>query len=286
VSQKIAVVGAEGFIGSRVVSHLIGRGLNVSIFTRSRQLLLDPNDTETRNSEITDILWLASDLTPIAAEKFPELVEQEFQNFKNLLRNLEEFLPNVNLIYPSSGGTIYSQSTCPTSESQPVLGFNSYGQFKLRIEEELRNSRISFTVLRIANVYGPNQPTGRGQGVIAEWMQSFINGVGPNVFGDLSNSRDFVHIDDVARAFERALAYQNLNCPINIGSGESVRLDEILGQLRALSRKNLDYLVYPSRGIDRPTTLLDISRASELINWKPQIRVEDGIRDWWEKLQS
>jgi len=286
VSQKIAVVGAGGFIGSRVVSHSNSCGLNVSIFTRSRQFLSDPNNTETRNSEITDILWLASDLTPITAEKFPELVDQEFQNFKNLLRNLEEFLPNANLIYPSSGGTIYSKSSGPTSESHPVLGFNRYGQFKLRIEEELRNSRISFTVLRIANVYGPNQPTGRGQGVIAEWMQSFINGVGPNVFGDLSNSRDFVHIDDLARAFERALSYRNLNCPINIGSGESVRLDEILGLLRELSRKNIDYLVHPSRGIDRPRTLLDISRASELINWKPQIKAEDGIRDWWEKLQS
>ena len=286
MSQKIAVVGAQGFIGSRVVNHLIGCGLNVLLFTRSRQFLPDPNDTETRYSEITDILWLASDLTPIAAEKFPELVDQEFQNFKNLLRNLEESIPNANLIYPSSGGTIYCQSTGPTSESHPVLGFNRYGQFKLQIEEELRNSRISFTVLRIANVYGPNQPTGRDQGVIAEWMQSFINGVGPNVFGDLSNSRDFVHIDDLARAFERALSYRNLNCPINIGSGESVRLDEILGLLRELSRKNIDYLVHPSRGIDRPRTLLDISRASELINWKPQIKAEDGIRDWWEKLQS
>jgi len=286
VSQKIAVVGADGFIGSRVVSQLIGSGLNVSIFTRSRQFLPDPNDTKTRNSEITDILWLASDLTPIAAEKFPELVDQEFQNFKNLLRNLEEFLPNVNLIYPSSGGTIYSQSTGPTSESHPVLGFNRYGQFKLQIEEELKNSRISFTVLRIANVYGPNQPTGRGQGVIAEWMQSFINGVDPPVFGDLSYSRDFIHIDDVARAFEHALAYRNLNCPINIGSGESVRLDEILGMLRELSGRNLDFMLHPSRGIDRPRTLLDISRASELINWKPQIKAEVGIRDWWEKLQS
>ena len=286
MSQKIAVVGAQGFIGSRVVNHLIGCGLNVLLFTRSRQFLPDPNDTETRYSEITDILWLASDLTPIAAEKFPELVDQEFQNFKNLLRNLEESIPNANLIYPSSGGTIYCQSTGPTSESHPVLGFNRYGQFKLQIEEELRNSRISFTVLRIANVYGPNQPTGRGQGVIAEWMQSFISGVDPTVFGDLSYSRDFVHIDDVARAFEHALAYRNLNCPINIGSGESVRLDEILGMLRELSGRNLDFMLHPSRGIDRPRTLLDISRASELINWKPQIKAGDGIKDWWGKLQS
>lgn len=285
-NQKIAVVGADGFIGSNLLMHLRRCRFDVLSHSRHDPFPNRPELITDSFSSLTDVIWLASNLTPLRAEKSSESVEHEIEEFRSLIKFMEQNLPDVNLIYPSSAGAIYLSRESPSAENDPVKGFNRYGEFKLRIEELLQDSKLSFTILRISNAYGPSQPTGREQGVIAEWVESFAKNVSPVVFGDLSNSRDFVHIDDVVVAFERALLHRNLNCPINIGSGVSISLRKILDILSMVSGTKLDLCISAPREIDRANTSLDITRARTILQWTPTISIEVGIEDWLKPLMN
>lgn len=173
---------------------------------------------------------------------------------------------------------MYVDSDSAHLEDESVSGVNEYGRLKVRAENILRQSNAKFVFLRLANIYGEGQPVGRSQGVISEWLHSLKTQRRPIIYGSPHSQRDFVHVSDVARAFINVLECPHINLTINIGSGTSTSLSELMKIFENSLGKPINWNFQPLRIIDRLRFLLDIQLASELLGWVPGVNLEEGIR--------
>jgi UDP-glucose 4-epimerase len=275
--QKIAVVGAAGFIGRNLTSYLKVKGLSLNLFYRSDPIIENGN-LKPDFSNADAVIWCASQVTPISAELHPDLVEAEVESWKELLRILKlSGKIDFKLIYLSSAGCTYTSVENSYSEDDPANGTNEYGLLKLKIEKLLIESGLNYLILRIANVYGPNQPIGRGQGVIAEWINS-INCKEPiKIFGDLDSFRDYVFIDDLIEVIRLCLDLNITNQIINIGSGQRTTLRELLQVISSITKQKVEYLQFGSRKVDRTGYVLNIDKINRLTGWSPYFTLKNGI---------
>ena len=278
---NVAIIGSDGFIGSNLKEHFDMRSISYVGFSRNTPFISKATAKRILDLKITDIVFLATDLTPLRAETDFEIVELEMENLAKLLGFLVEILPSVNFIFPSSGGTVYSTSGIGKSETEPSEGSNAYGIFKAKCEQLVRSSALSYSILRISNVYGKNQRTGRGQGVIAEWVRAARQNEEVIVTGSLEQSRDFIYIDDLSRAFEFAVGKKNINEEINIGSGRATTLSELIEILRVTAGVPLIVDQKDARHFDVSQISLNVKKAQEILGWVPAVSVSDGIKLIW-----
>ena len=275
--QKIAIVGAAGFIGRNLTLYLKRKGLSLNLFYRSNPII-ENGILRSDFSNVDVIIWCASLVTPLSAEHYPELVQTEIESWKELLRSLKLLgKSDVKIIYLSSAGCTYNSDETSYSEDHPANGTNEYGLLKLRIEKLLIESSLNYLILRVANVYGPNQPTGRGQGVIAEWMNS-INSKKPiQVFGDLDSFRDYIFIDDLMEAISLCADLNITNQIINIGSAQRTSLRDLLQVISSVTKQKIEYLQLGSRTVDRTGYVLNIDKIKKLTGWSPHFTLKNGI---------
>ena len=280
------VLGSQGFIGSNLVSGIIKRGFKIVEFTSANPLFTQKGHLTFDLHEASDIFWFSTKINPIVASRNQKLIEEELQHFKSALKSLYQANENHRVIFPSSGGTVYGANNFPCSESDRIEPVNQYGHYKFAMEEILRVSRLPHTVLRISNVFGPNQPTGRGQGVISEWMHSIMNGSTLKLYGTDEISRDFIYIDDLVAALSMCISRAQLANTYNIGSGVSSTLRQVLQILREVTNTNFQVEIVPKRAIDRMSIDLDISRAIVDLDWRPELSLRQGIEKSWNSVMS
>jgi nucleoside-diphosphate-sugar epimerase len=140
-----------------------------------------------------------------------DLVELELNEWKIFLKSCGSYLQsNQSIIFLSSGGCIYTAGAQSFSEEDEAFGANQYGRLKIAMENELIKSGLPNSILRVANVYGPNQPYGRGQGVIAEWIHSIQNSKEIRVYGELNSFRDYLFIEDLCFAIQLVIEHEGL----------------------------------------------------------------------------
>lgn len=190
------------------------------------------------------------------------------------------------VLFASSGGTVYGiPKQLPIHEDTPPHPIVSYGLTKLAIERygELfeRGTGLRFYSLRIGNPYGPRHYDAN-QGVIPVFIRQVRKGQCLKIMGDGSVVRDYVHVDDVARAFLAAAAHSGTDRIFNIASGEGHSLNDIIGVLQTLHGAPIQVEHQPARSFDIPTIVLDISRARQQLAWQPTINFADGLRATWE----
>lgn len=276
MQSSVGVVGAAGFIGQKLTELLVSRGLNVSKFSTASPLISDGKFDESFYS-LQALVWLASRVNPQTAESTPSLLESDLTDWKKFLVMASKCPSPPRIIFVSSGGCVYSDENSPFKEESRATGINAYGRLKISQEELLIKSGLQNTILRVANVYGPHQPIGRGQGVIAEWLFASKNKMPLEIIGGLENFRDFIHIDDVCSAILNTIesGYTGL---LNIGTGKKTSLKDLLNVIRLESEASIETNHLPSRDVDRSGYFLDISKAELEIKWKPQISLQDGIR--------
>jgi UDP-glucose 4-epimerase len=279
--RRVAIVGANGFIGRNLSSTLDSIGFSTVRLGSSDSHLIQDKEYWSENS-VDSIFWLASKITPSIAESNSELVEKEIVEFSSFLKAAEQGTEQV--VFASSGGTVYSGQDCPFTEESPALGINAYGRAKVAMEELAVKSPLQTVNLRIANAYGAGQRIDRGQGVVATWMNSIANADPINVYGSLSVTRDFVHIEDVVSALVKVASAEIAIETINIGSGRATSLNEIISELREISGQELIINERPSRGVDRDSSWLEISKAKEFLQWSPQISLHEGLVMTYESL--
>ena len=273
---KIGIVGSGGFLGSALTLNLSIRGHEIIGF--SRDSVLTHPDTLKVIRDLDYVVWSASRTNPSVAENQPELVSMEIEEWQEFLQAiLDLHPPKLKIIFFSSGGCVYSGEGPVFREVDASDGINLYGSMKSRMEIALMASSIPYTILRVANIYGPNQPTGRGQGVIAEWVARANQNLPLLVYGDLNSARDFLFISDFLEAIQLVLKLEG-NHVINLGSGMDTKLDNVLRALSANSQDELDVTHLNPRKFDRSAYRLDISLAKELLNWSPKVNIEKGIR--------
>ena len=148
---------------------------------------------------------------------------------------------------------------------------------KIEIENAILSTKVSCIVLRVSNVYGPGQPHGRGQGVIAEWKNSINSKKGIEVYGSLKSFRDYIFIDDLCEAVQQSLDIGEGQWILNLGSGIPTQLGEILEFVSSLRLQNTKIEFRNSRLTDRNGYFLDISKFKSLTGWKPKYTIQNGL---------
>ena len=195
------------------------------------------------------------------------------------------------IVFNSSGGTVYGvPQTLPIPEDHSTDPICSYGITKLTIEKYLclyhRLYGLDYVVLRTANAYGEGQYPGRGQGAVAAFMGQVARDQPIEVWGDGSVVRDYVHVDDIARALLMVAEQTPYDRVLNVGSGEGTSLAELIQLIRGVTGRDVKVRYTPGRAFDVPAAVLDTRRIQEQIGWQPQVKLNDGLHRMWEWLQE
>lgn len=270
-----AVVGAGGFIGSHLVARLRATGTTPLAATTSTPL----PDT------IRTVYFVAGSVTPATATDHPERVTAHLAAFRALLDRLGALPVRPTVVLAGSGGTVYDERLPPPyTEDSPVAPTSAYGRAKLAVERELlaRADIVTPVVLRLANVYGPGQRIGTGQGVVAHWLDAAARGRPLVFYGDAASIRDYVHVTDVVDAMARVPAAGPLPPVVNIGSGVPVSLGALLRAVQAVVPAATDVRYEPGRRFDRRDVCLDTTLAGRVLGWTARVGLAEGIAATWQ----
>ena len=138
--------------------------------------------------------------------------------------------------------------------------------------------------LRYFNVFGPRQdPNGTYAAVIPKFLNLMKSGKPPTIHGDGSFSRDFTYIENIVDVNIKALTTKNKKCfgeVFNIGTGEHTSLKRLVEMLKKELNVDIEPLFGPERPGDIPHSIADINKAKELLNYKPKISFEEGIKKY------
>jgi len=179
------------------------------------------------------------------------------------------------IVFASSGGTVYGiPKVVPISEQSPTDPISAYGVNKLSTEKYLQLYRflhgVEHVALRVSNPFGPYQNPWRRQGLIAATLMKLISVEPIEIWGDGSVMRDYVYIDDVAKAFVKAACYTGPQQVFNIGSGVGSTVKEVIERTARALEIHHPAVVYKSaRPVDVPVNILDITLASRELQWQP-----------------
>ena len=298
--QRVLVVGL-GFLGAAVGARLRSEGLGVVgltprpssrtydcahsgvevIYGRAE----DPGILDDILDDIDHVVYTAGGLLPVEAADDP--LRDATQMILPWITTLEALRsrPGIGVTLVSSGGTIYGNPTrIPVRESDPSAPISTYGVSRqacaLYAGMYARTHGINVQVVRCANIYGPDQPRNRSQGVVAVFLHNIMNGIPVTVFGDGSAVRDYVYVDDVAEAITRLVCDRIPVDVVNIGSGRGHSILEILDALIEISGVDIEVIHAPERSHDVRAVVLDISRLRSLIDFEP-VPIAEGLRRVW-----
>jgi UDP-glucose 4-epimerase len=304
--MRVLIIGGNGFIGSHLTDFLVARGQSVRVYNRSRNLYLKENHHDVEYiygdfsnqsllqlalKDVEIVYQLISSTVPSTSNNNP--VEDVASNVVNTIKLLENCV-NASVkkvIFPSSGGTIYgSPQQLPISENDATNPICSYGITKLSIEKYLYLFNylygLDYTILRVANPYGPRQnPTGK-LGVVTIFLNRILKNMPIQIWGDGEIVRDYIYILDVVEALYNV---QNSNLTeklFNIGSGRGISLNQLLMKIRQVIPNNFQVEYIEGRKVDIPMNVLDITKAKTILQWKPTVQIEVGIQNTWQWLKT
>jgi nucleoside-diphosphate-sugar epimerase len=292
------VTGGMGFIGRHTIRELMKEKSNdivvldnlslserVDIHPRVKFVEGDVRDTDLVLSLVREcrkgVIHLAADSRVLPSLEDPTKVVDSTQTnvvgTANVLSAIACSEHDPPLVYAGSS-TAYGNTPIPNDELNLPSVQSPYSATKLAGELLVQSFTVTYgiraTVLRYFQVYGPGQPTTGAYALVTGiFLRQYLAGQHLTIQGDGSQSRDFVHVTDVARANVQALDANSKGQPVNIGSGENYTIKE-LADLISPKQKFL-----PARRIDLLATRADITRARYLLGWSPKVAFKDGIQE-------
>ncbi|WDY59346.1 NAD-dependent epimerase/dehydratase family protein [Pseudomonas sp. PSKL.D1] len=300
--MKCAVLGGTGFIGSHLINALIAQGHEVSSLTRH----VPPQNTILSDEAMAQVRWHMGDYenredvkeTLEGADICFHLISSSLPgnsnkdpswdistNVCNSLQVMElaVSLGLKGLYFVSSGGTIYGDAqVLPIPEEHPLEPTCSYGVSKLAIEKYLalfeRLHRLPYKIIRLANPYGPGQDVNKAQGAVSVFIERSRNLLPIEIWGDGSNVRDYIYIDDAIRGIIALMGYEGKERIFNLGSGQGRSLLEVIAEISKWVDPMPDVKFLPAREFDLKANVLDISKARTCFGFEPIVAFDDGIR--------
>jgi UDP-glucose 4-epimerase len=184
----------------------------------------------------------------------------------------------ARLIYISSAAVYGEPQHLPINESHPTRPLSPYGLSKLVGERVAQMLAPGTAVLRLFNVYGPGQ-TGTYAGVVSKFVERAKRGLPPVIYGDGTQTRDFIHVADVARLVEVVLD-RGAAGVFNVGTGRAVSIRELATIVMRLAGLSGEPLYAPPRPGDIKHSAAEVSKAKAL-GWEPSVPLEEGLRRLW-----
>jgi UDP-glucose 4-epimerase len=200
------------------------------------------------------------------------------------------------IIYSSTASVYGLAQHFPTPESDnPYNNQTFYGGAKIWGEQLLRSYKfmygLDYIALRYFNVYGPRMDTdGKYTEVMIKWLDCIRDNNQPKIFGDGSDSMDFIYVKDVAKANVAALISDCKDMVFNIGNQRETSLKELLLTLLKVNNANLVPEFHPANSVNPVSRrLADISSVKKWLNFTPEVSLEDGLEllsNWYFEKQK
>ena len=294
--MKVLITGGAGFIGSHLAKMLLNRGMSVIILDDLStgmvknvpegavfyQRSITDHITDIFDSERPDkVIHLAAQVSVAKSLENPTKdAAVNIMGGLNLLKQCVNY--NVDkMIYASTAAVYGDPIALPLSEDHPKQPLAPYGINKWTFEHYLESYRLNFgldyTVLRYANVYGPDQLPGSDGGVVAIFVDKLINGEPLCIFGDGDQTRDFIYVEDACRANYLALDRASGQM-LNIGGGVETSINYLAEKVSELSgtAPKLEYKDF--RPGDIYKSVFQIDRAKESLGFSAEYDLETGLK--------
>lgn len=185
------------------------------------------------------------------------------------------------IVFPSTAAIYGNPVYLPVDEKHPAIPLSFYGLSKYTAECYIRMFTATFglrySILRFSNVYGPRQRAAGHGGVIAQFINMFVKGEAPVIYGDGEQTRDFIYVGDVVTACCKAM-YMGNNQTLNISTGRAASINQVYEFLRNIYGWPSKPGYQPWRGGDVLHSVLDNSSARSRLLWYPRNSLIEGLR--------
>ncbi len=296
------VTGGAGFIGSNLVGELVRKGHSVTVLDNLSSGYLE------NLSEIKGVRFWQGDICSAddvaLAMQSCDLVFHlaasvgNKRSIDNPIRDAEvNVLGTINVleqarrqrdvrkvVMASSAGIFGELKYLPIDEEHPAEPDSPYGATKLASEKlgllYARMYPFDVIALRYFNVYGRNQRFDAYGNVIPIFTFKLLRGETLEVFGDGEQTRDFIHVDDLVQANMKAAEADGVSGAFNIGSGATVTINTLISLLGRVSGQSPNVLYSGRRLGDVLDSCADISKARNLLDFRPSVNIEQGVEDY------
>ena len=303
------VTGGAGFIGSHLTEQLLSEGYDVTVVdnlttgnlqnlsehpcVRLLQKDISTCQPDDFTQQIDGIAHLAA--TPSVTASWLHPLEAHHNNLSATVAVIQlcQALNIPRLVFASSAAVYGNPTQLPISEEQHTSPISPYGLQKLVSEQYAslfaKPLGFSFVGLRLFNVFGPRQlPNSQYSGVISIFVEAMRQGLPLTIYGDGTQTRDFIYVKDVANGFAKALTtpLESGSCLIcNLGTGKSTSLLELIDSLKTcLPHWQSEIKFVPPRPGDIQHSQADISKASSHLGFTPQSSAKSGLQLFVESL--
>jgi UDP-glucose 4-epimerase len=304
--MRVLVTGGAGFIGSHLADALLARGDEVVVaddLSAGRTARLDPQVTLHKVS-ITDadafagvvegshpdlICHLAAQIDVRASVEFPaDDAQVNVVGTVNVLEAARRV--GARVLFASSGGALYGRDApIPSREDVLPLPESPYGIAKYCAEQYIglynRLHGTSHSVLRLANVYGPRQDPSGDAGVITIFCASALAGDMPTIYGDGTQTRDYVYVGDAVNAF-LAAADRGRPGTWNIGTGVEVSVLELVKIIGGISGAPLVPRLAGARPGELLRSAVAVDRSAGELGWRALTPLADGVRGVYRWIEA
>ena len=295
--MKVLVTGGVGFIGSHIIEKLNAENCQV--------VIVDNLSTGLRENVPANVKFIEMDICNIQLlkvfeqEQFDAVIHLAAQTMVPVSLERPDYDCQVNIcgtvnvldacrktgvkrIIVASSAAVYGDlESVPMIESSQTIPTSFYGLSKLTVEKYLamyyRVYGLEYIVLRFANVYGERQGDGGEGGVVSIFTRLVSQGGYLNIFGDGSQTRDFIYVGDVANANYQALMTPYTNDVYNISTQTETSVNELVNILEKVSGRSVEKVCTPMREGDIYRSMLSNDKAVKKLDWKPIMSLTEGL---------
>jgi UDP-glucose 4-epimerase len=311
----VLITGGAGFVGSSTADRLLEAGAaevrvldnfirgnlrNLESARATGKIVMIEGDI--RDADVVDeaargvdyIIHQAALRITRCAEAPREAVQVLMDGTLNVLESAVRH--KVRKIVAASSASVYgSPSYLPMDEDHPFNNRTLYGAGKIANEQMLRSYyemfNLPYVAFRYFNIYGPRMDIdGVYTEVLIRWIDAIEAGQAPKIFGDGSQSMDFVYVDDVARANVAGLVSDVTDEVFNVGTGIQTSLKELCYLLLKVTGSSLEPLYVEARKVNNvQTRRAAVGKAEQMLDFKAQTNLEDGLRSlvqWRDQVMS
>jgi len=313
--MKILITGGVGFIGSHLCEKYVSEGETVfcldnfengdlrniyALLTHKKFKLVhgdvrDPNLLEKIMPEVDAIIHLAAQIHVERSIVEPKLTyDVNVLGTLNVLETARRY--DVEKIIHTSTSEVYgSAQNLPMNENHPLCSPHPYGASKIAADRlcyaYIQTYGMNICIARPFNTFGPKQKDHGYGGAISIFTKRVLSGQPPVIYGDGNQTRDYMYINDLVRAYDLILKNsKSLKEVINFGTGKDIKILDLANEIIKLCNKKrkMKPVHVASRPGEIAQMMADYSKAKKLLGWEPKYTLERGLKefiDWYKKYK-